>query len=217
MLERIGGVANIKPFYQRKMRVGFAARFDQEKQPGFFMDLIEMYHAQGRVKDIEFAVFQGGPLRSNNQEYIDRARQLEREGKLTIYENLKKNDYYTLLNNTRVLFNCALQDWVSNTVSEADTLGSNVLYPAYRSFPETFADDPNRLYVPWSIDDAYHKLENLLEAPHHNMGLISDWTDGTVDRIVDILEGKGEQWNRAGNRYRDHVSQAKYSVRKIKD
>jgi hypothetical protein len=217
VLERIGGVANIKPFYQRKMRVGFAARFDQEKQPGFFMDLIEMYHAQGRVKDIEFAVFQGGPLRSNNQEYIDRARQLEREGKLTIYENLKKNDYYTLLNNTRVLFNCALQDWVSNTVSEADTLGSNVLYPAYRSFPETFADDPNRLYVPWSIDDAYHKLENLLEAPHHNMGLISDWTDGTVDRIVDILEGKGEQWNRAGNRYRDHVSQAKYSVRKIKD
>jgi hypothetical protein len=47
------------------------------------------------------------------------------------------------------------------------------------------------------------------------MGLISDWTDGTVDRIVDILEGNGEQWNRAGNRYRDHVSRAKYPVRKI--
>jgi hypothetical protein len=216
VLERIGGAQNIRPFDQRKMRVGFAARFDQEKQPGFFMDLIEMYHAQGRHKNIEFAVFQGGPLRSNNPEYIDRARQLEREGKLVIYENLKKNDYYTLLNDTRVLFNCALQDWVSNTVSEADTLGANVLYPAYRSFPETFADDPNRLYVPWSIDDAYHKLENLLQAPHHNMGLISDWTDGTVDRIVDILEGSGEQWNRAGNRYRDHVSQAKYHVRKIK-
>ena len=41
VLERIGGVANIKPFADRKMRVGFAARFDQEKQPGFFMDLIE--------------------------------------------------------------------------------------------------------------------------------------------------------------------------------
>jgi len=215
VLERIGGSQNIRPFDQRKMRVGFAARFDQEKQPGFFMDLIEMYHAQGRHKDIEFAVFQGGPLRSNNPEYIERARQLESEGKLKIYEDLKKNDYYALVNDSRVLFNCALQDWVSNTVSEADTLGCNVLYPAYRSFPETFADDPNRLYVPWSIDDAYHKLENLLQAPHHNMGLISDWTDGTVDRIVNILEGSGEQWNRAGNRYRDHVSQAKYHVRKI--
>jgi hypothetical protein len=215
VLERIGGSANIKPFDQRKMRVGFAARFDQEKQPDFYMDLIEMYHNQGQHKDIEFAVFQGGPLRSNNQRYIDRARQLEAEGKLVIYENLKKNDYYNLLNDTRVLFNCALQDWVSNTVSEADTLGCNVLYPAYRSFPETFADDPNRLYVPWSIDDAFIKLGLLLDQPHHNMGLISDWTDGTVDRIVDILEGKGEQWNRAGNRYRDHVSQAKYPVRKI--
>ena len=212
VLERIGGIENIRPFEQRKHRVGFAARFDQEKQPDFYMDLIEMYHAQGRVRDIEFAVFQGGPLRSNNPRYIDRARQLEREGKLKIYENLKKNDYYTLLNDTRVLFNCALQDWVSNTVSEADTLGANVLYPAYRSFPETFADDPNRLYVPWSIDDAYTKLELLLEEPHHNMGLISDWTDGTVDRIVDILEGSGESWNRAGNRYRDRVSEAKYQL-----
>ena len=215
VLERIGGADNIRPFDQRRMRVAFAARFDQEKQPGFFMDLIEMYHAQGRVKNIEFAVMQGGPLRSNNPEYVDRARQLEQQGKLSIYENLKKNDYYALLNDTRVLFNCALQDWVSNTVSEADTLGANVLYPAYRSFPETFADDPNRLYIPWSIDDAYHKLENLLGTLHHNRGLISDWTDGTVDRIVDILEGNGEQWNRAGTRYRDHVSQAKYHVRKI--
>jgi hypothetical protein len=216
VLSRIGGAQNVKPFQDRKMRVGFAARFDQEKQPDFYMDLIDMYLDQGQHRNyIEFAVFQGGPLRSNNPRYIDRARQMEREGKLTIYENLKKNDYYHLLNDTRVLFNCALQDWVSNTVSEADTLGSNVLYPAYRSFPETFADDPNRLYIPWSRDDAFHKLENLLEEPHHNQGLISDWTDGTVDRILDILEGKGETWNRAGNRYRDHVSQAKYAVRKI--
>jgi hypothetical protein len=216
VLERIGGVGNIRPFADRKIRVGFAARFDQEKQPDFYMDLIEMYLAQGRHRDnIEFAVFQGGPLRSNNVRYILRARELENQGRLKIYENLKKNDYYDLVNDTRVLFNCALQDWVSNTVSEADTLGCNVLYPAYRSFPETFADDPNRLYVPWSIDDAFHKLENLLEQPHHNLGLISDWTNGTVDRIVDILEGSGESWNRAGNRYRDHVSQAKYSVRKL--
>ena len=216
VLERIGGAENIRPFADRTMRVGFAARFDQEKQPDFYMDLIEMYLAQGRHRDnIEFAVFQGGPLRSNNVRYILRARELQNQGRLKIYEDLKKNDYYTLVNDTRVLFNCALQDWVSNTVSEADALGCNVLYPAYRSFPETFANDPNRLYVPWSIDDAFHKLENLLERPHHNLGLISDWTDGTVNRIVDILEGKGETWNRAGNRYRDHVSQAKYHVRKI--
>jgi hypothetical protein len=214
VLERIGGQENIQPFADRPLRVGFAARFDQEKQPGFFMDLIEMTRELTDMP-IEFCVYSGGELRSNNPEYIRRARDLEARGELKIFDNISKNEYYQHLNNTRVLFNCALQDWVSNTVSEADTLGSNVLYPAYRSFPETFANDPNRLYVPWSIDDAYHKMLNLLQAPHHNMGLISDWNNATVDRVVDIILGQGEQWNRAGNRYRDHVAHEKYQVVKV--
>ena len=101
-------------------------------------------------------------------------------------------------------------------MSEADTLGCNVLYPAYRSFPETFANDPNRLYVPWSEDDAYEKLKLLLNQPHHNMGLISDWNNGTVDRIVDIITGNhSDRWDRSGNRYRDHVARAKYPVVKV--
>ena len=214
VLERIGGVSNIRPFAERPRRVGYAARWDQEKQPGFFMDLIEMY-GELTTEPCEFVIYSGGPLRSNNAEYVTRARAMEAEGKLKIYDNISKNEYYAHLNNTRVLFNCALQDWVSNTVSEADTLGCNVLYPAYRSFPETFANDPNRLYVPWSIDDAYHKMQNLLREPHHNMGLISDWNNSTIDRVIDIVTGAGEQWNRAGNRYRDHVAHEKYQVVKV--
>jgi len=214
VLERIGGSANIRPFVDRPRRVGFAARWDQEKQPGFFMDLIEMY-GELTSEPCEFVIYSGGSLRSNNPEYVTRAREMEAAGKLKIYDNITKNDYYAHLNNTRVLFNCALQDWVSNTVSEADTLGCNVLYPAYRSFPETFSNDPNRLYVPWSIDDAYHKMQNLLREPHHNMGLISDWNNGTIDRVIDIVTGAGEQWNRAGPRYRDHVAHEKYQVVKV--
>jgi hypothetical protein len=126
-----------------------------------------------------------------------------------IYENLDKNKYYELLNDSRVMFNCALQDWVSNTVSEADTLGCNVLFPAYRSFPETFANDRNRLYIPWSKDDAFSKMQILLNQPL-SQGKISDWTNGTIDRMIDIIEGKGEQWRRDGNRYRDFVSEAKH-------
>ena len=208
VLGRIGGKANIKPFTERSLRVGFAARFDQEKQPGFFMDFAEAY--QERFPQVEFAIFQGGELRSNNPEYVARARSLEAQGKLKIYDNLNKNDYYNLLNDTRVLFNCALQDWVSNTVSEADTLGANVLYPAYRSFPETFANCPDRLYVPWSQSDAIRKLEMLMSGLHPDAGKISDWNDGTIGRVVDIITGYGEQWDRSGNRYRDHVAGAKY-------
>jgi hypothetical protein len=109
-----------------------------------------------------------------------------------------------------VLFNCALQDWVSNTVSEADALDTNVLYPAYRSFPETFANDHTRMYVPWSMEDAMAKLEILLSKPSPSMGKISDWTNGTIDRMLDIMTGKGEQWRRDGSHYRTPVSEAKY-------
>jgi hypothetical protein len=199
-------VDNIKPFAERANRVVFAARWDQEKQPDFYMDIAE---AIGGFKT-EFAILQGGPLRSNNLKYIERARALEAQGKLKIYENLKKNDYYNILNDSRVLFNCALQDWTSNTVSEADALGCNVLFPAYRSFPEIFANDHTRLYVPWSKEDAMSKLYNLLYTPHNDIGKISNWTSATIDRYINIMQCKGEEWRRDGNRYRDHATEKKY-------
>jgi len=197
---------DITPFELRSNRVVFSARWDQEKQPDFFMDIAEAYSEE----DVEFAVLQGGPLRSNNPKYIERARKLEADGKIRIYEDLKKNDYYNILNDSRVLFNCALQDWTSNTVSEADALGCNVLFPAYRSFPEIFANDHTRMYVPWSKDDATQKMHQLLNKQHTDVGKISDWTSGTIDRYVDIMTGNGEQWRRDGNRYRDCVAENKY-------
>ena len=190
----------------RSNRVVFAARWDQEKQPDFYMDLAEKY----ADTDVEFAVLQGGPLRSNNPKYIERANDLVSKGVLRIYENLKKEEYYHIVNDSKVLFNCALQDWTSNTVSEADALGCNVLFPAYRSFPEIFANCHERMYIPWSIEDAANKLDVLLEGPHKDMGKISDWTSATIDRYIDIMQGNGEQWRRDTNRYRDYVAETKY-------
>ena len=197
-----------KPFMERKNRVVFGARWDQEKQPQFFMDMITKF--KEKHPETEFAICQGGPLRSNNEYYVKEAKYLEKQGLLTIHENLKKNDYYNILADSRVLFNCALQDWTSNTVSEADALGCNVLFPAYRSFPEVFANDHTRLYVPWSQEDAMAKLELLLSKPSPSMDKISDWTNGTIDRMLDIMTGKGEQWRRDGHNYRTPVSENKY-------
>ena len=201
---------NIKPFAERKHRVVFSARWDQEKQPDFYMDLIEAWNKRHPNSYVEFALCSGAKLRSNNSSYIERTRQMIYDGKLKLYEDLNKNEYYNIVNDSRVVFNCALQDWVSNTVSEADALGCNVLYPAYRSFPETFANDHDRLYVPWSLEDAMDKLEKLLMKPHDNMGKISDYTDKTIDRICDILEGNGEQYLRMSTDYRKHTRETKY-------
>jgi hypothetical protein len=203
-------VNSIKPFDERKNRIVFAARWDQEKQPDFFMDVIEEFSNRYGTSNAEFALLSGAPLRSNNDSYMERTYKMRSEGKLKIYEDLDKNAYYEILNDSRVMFNCALQDWVSNTISEADALGCNVCYPAYRSFPETLSNDATRMYIPWSVEDAAVKLYNMLHQPHAKQGNISDYTDKTVDRIVDILEGKGDTMLRMSTDYRKHTRESKY-------
>jgi len=206
--EVISRVKSVKKWSERKDRVYFSARFDQEKQPDFYMDLV--LQVKNIMPDVEFAIFSGGDLKSNNQKYVDRALTMQDEGLLSMYENLSKNEYYELVNDSKVLFNCALQDWVSNTVSEADALGCNVVFPAYRSFPETFANDHRRMYVPWSMQDAVNKVVASLKNASNDIGKISDWTNCTIERMVDIMQGEGEQWARNSNRYRDNIQKAKF-------
>jgi hypothetical protein len=218
VLERVNNVVN--PFNMRSGKIAFSSRWDQEKQPHFYMDLIEKFKFDKiNGTPVEFCIYSGGKLRSNDTSAMHRAYELQNQGKLTIYDNLSKNEYYNLLNDTRVLFNCALQDWTSNTVSEADTLGCNVLFPAYRSFPEIFANDHERLYVPWSLEDAMNKLTTLFQKPHANMGKISDYTDGTIDRILDVMDDvmddvdenvDPQRYIRYDTNYRKYVREKKY-------
>jgi hypothetical protein len=53
-------------------------------------------------------------------------------------------------------------------------------------------------------------MNHAIYNPNPYMGKISDWTDKTIDRICDILEGKGEQWLRMTTDYRNHTREAKY-------
>lgn len=202
----------VKPITAREQRVGFAARWDDEKQPEFYMQLAQRFYKTR--PDVEFAVFCGHPtLKSNNKSHVEFAEYLQSSGtaNFKVYTGLKKNDYYELLADSVVLFNCALQDWVSNTVSEADTLGTLTLYPAYRSFPEVFANNSRNMYIPWSIDDAAARLENMFANPaSYETGAVSDWQNGTIGRTLDVLEGNGAQWARNTNDYRKHVATPKF-------
>lgn len=205
-------VEYVKPITAREQRVCFAARWDDEKQPEFFMKLAQKFYKTR--PEVEFAVFSGHPeLKSNNPQHTEFAKYLENSdtANFKVYTGLKKNDYYELLADSTVLFNCALQDWVSNTVSEADTFGTLTLYPAYRSFPEVFANNSKNMYIPWSTDDAAERLEKMFANPvQYETGAVSDWQNGTIDRTIDILQGDGEKWLRNTNDYRKHIANAKY-------
>jgi hypothetical protein len=109
------------------------------------------------------------------------------------------------------LFNCALQDWVSNTVSEADTFGTRTLYPAYRSFPEVFANDERNMYIPWSVNDAAAKLIRMLD-PEYDVavGRVSDHQNCSINNTIDVFLQQDQGLARNNPSYRNMVAIPKY-------
>jgi hypothetical protein len=193
-------VSNIKPLAARKKRIVYSSRFDEEKQPWFFMDIIE----KSRLTEMgyEFAIFTGSKkLRSTNQAYVDRAYALQDKGLLTIHAGLLKSEYYELLADSIVQFNCARQDWQSNTLNEACALGVLPLMPAFRSFPEALFNESQNLYSPWCLGDAIEKLIYLISTLDNSNDItnrVADEAHQCIDKTIDILMGNGEQY-----RYKD--------------
>lgn len=200
VLSRLG--RELKPLNQRTNRVAFCSRWDKEKQPWFYMDLIESYIKNNPDSYPEFCILTGSKtLRSNVPEYVERARELEKKGYLKIYEGLTKDQYYDLLADSRVHFTCNLQEWVGNTVNEASTFGVLPLHGAYRAFPETLFNEARHLYVPWSIEDAEGKLNELLLNPIDTKNICTRRrieADKCIDRTIDILQGLGDRYAYTG-------------------
>lgn len=183
-------VKAIKSWEEKQKRIVFTSRWDIEKQPWFYMDLIEEVQNDSSFKDWSFAICTGSPsLRSNNQEFVKRAKEMEHQGKLKIYEGLTKTEYYEILNDSRIQFNCALQDFVSNTLNESSALGTVTLAPAYLSFPEAMFNEAKQLYSPWSIEDAISKLKGIISNPPslEKIEKPSYYQHKTLDRVIDVL------------------------------
>jgi len=214
----------LEPLNKRAKRVAFASRWDDEKQPDFYMDLAQAYYKID--PEVEFNVLCGHELlKTNNESYFHRAYELQNSTDVNfgVITGLTKNKYYEYLADSRVLFNCALQDWVSNTVSEADTLGTLTLFPAYRSFPEVFANNHNHLYVPWSIEDAVEKLQRMFNSidnndlSKYNLGKISDYQDGTIDRTLNAIESHGRRRTGKETGFRDDFTFRRFVAEKKYD
>lgn len=175
-----------RPLAERSKAIVWTSRFDAEKQPHFFLDLVPVLADQG----YEVAILTGAPaLRSNDPFAVERANAYAHKGVLKIFTGLSKRQYYDLLADARLQFNCARQDWVSYTLLEASALGTPTLAPAFRSFPEALFNDERQLFVPWSRDDAIAKAIALLQSPPPPSVITrpAQYHDGSLDRILDLL------------------------------
>jgi len=197
------GKTEVIPFWQRPRKVVFASRMAYEKQPEFYFAVAREYKKIYPLKAAEFAIVSGTKIKGFriDKQVID--------GNVTVYPDLTKEQYYQHLNTSRVLFNCSLQDWVSNTASEADTLGCNLCFAAYRSFPEAFENRREQMYIPWSVEDAVEKIALLIENPCHQ-GLFSDKQNETISKTVGVIKTiiEGAQLKRLT----DYIGDSRYHI-----
>lgn len=137
----------------------FSSRFDDEKDPMFFLDLVEA------CPDIEFRLVNPRKDRpiTSNKEVLSRLEAVTARCKnLSIVPTYDKLAYYETLAKAAVQFNCAHQDWVSWTLLEAVTFGCLPLYPKWKDFPSELREDERFLYAKRDLEDCQRKLRNLL-------------------------------------------------------
>lgn len=150
--------------FEKEDYVLFSSRFDAEKDPMFFLDLVE------RCPDIQFRLVKPRKVISNDPEVIKRLDTvLSNCSNLQLIDTSKsKLDYYNALSKAKVQFNCAHQDWVSWTLLEAVTFKCLPLYPIWKDFPVELHNDERYLYEKRNLDDCEKKLRALMNSTFDN-------------------------------------------------
>jgi len=185
-------VGSLKAHGDRPRRVVYASRLDREKQPWFFLDVVDAVHRT--MPEVEFVVCTGSTNpRSNDPESLMRLRQYAECGRIRLAAGLTKADYYRIVADSRVQLNTARQDFISYTAIEASTFGTPTLAPAFRSFPECLRNRASQLYAPWSVEEASEKLKRLLvdgDDPAE-VSVLSANQHASLDRIISLFQIQG--------------------------
>lgn len=148
---------------KKEPSVIFASRFDDEKDPMFFLDLVEA------CPDIQFKLVNPREFRpiTSNKQVLDRLNSIlsKPNTNLKLINTFDKVSYYEALSSSTVIFNCADQDWVSWTLLEGITFGCNPLYPIWKDFVYELKGKPQYLYEKRNLAECKEKLYALVDKP----------------------------------------------------
>lgn len=170
------------PVTQEKQdQVVFSSRFDDEKNPGFFIEVAKKLNHKYKFVMTTSA----SEIRSNSPEVLKQILEARDKGIITVKSNLSKTEYYEELQKSKYQFNCALQDWLSWTMLEAITFKCIPIYPMYRSFPEYLP--PENLYIPKNVDSAVSVIESN-PSFKESLSTIPAYFDKSFDRYIQIIE-----------------------------
>jgi hypothetical protein len=145
--------------------VAFTSRWDAEKDPSFFCDVVDMAKSRPALRDVPFIVCTSRRELTSNRRLADLAAGMtSRYGdEFHVFTGLSKSEYFDLLTRSRVQFNCAKQDFVSYCLLDAALVGTAPLYPDYLTFPGALHYQKHLLYEADNVSDAVQKLEVLFD------------------------------------------------------
>lgn len=179
----------------REEKVLFTSRWDDEKQPLFFLTVAKKYKEMTE-EQVRFVVCTSRPsITSNNVRLLHALSEAEQAGIVEVKEGLSKEAYYAELQSAKVQFNCALQDWVSFTLLEASVAGCFPVYPAYRSFPETFNHNYAFMY---KVGDAFAAVSQLRQVLH-GAGSKWFWDEASIREREWLYRRYDDTWKRILN------------------
>lgn len=183
LLEQLGVK---KDFSSKEDFVLFASRFDDEKDPMFFLDLVEA------CPDVKFKLVNPRKDRpiTSNKDVLDRLNRIVDKpySNLTIVNTFDKITYYDTLAKAKVVFNCANQDWVSWTLLEAVTFNCLPLYPIWKDFEYELKGNPKYLYEKRTLQDCKDKLYALLNSEFDpSLNYIVEKHDKSWSKYLEIM------------------------------
>lgn len=177
---------------EKKKQVVYSSRWDKEKDPVFFLSVIETI-LQERT-DIKFVITTSSKELRSNWDSLLTALKLfldKYPENIELRVNQTKEQYYSTLLESKVQLNTADQDFVSWTLLEATKCGCLPLYPYFRSFPEVLKNNSTFLYEKRDIENCKTKLYRLIDTKNQiNVDWVYKPFDQSWHRMLNVMKGE---------------------------
>jgi len=173
---------------EKKPRIIFPSRFDIEKRPNVFLDMIEVILSQNyipMINGLEFMFCTGrSRIRSNEPWLIEKYKFLEEiipslypNVSLRFEYNLNKEQYYTLLSEATCMVSCTVDETFGYCVAEACAVGTVPIVPKKFCYEELLSSNEENLGDNGAEEYMYSNFEQLISAV---TGYLKLWEDDTV-------------------------------------
>lgn len=171
------------PGVMKKNKIIISNRFDIEKRPNISLQFA--YIAKKRHPDWEIVVTTSRPsFKSNKDWLVTLAKEMERDGIITIKTGLTKEEYHYELVTSRIMLSNSIEENFGYCIAEALVYDTYPLLPNSLSHPELVDGDMQYLFD--SDDEILEKMEFLMNKRHSTQHLLDRYV-GVENTIAKLM------------------------------